>query len=387
MTSARQRRRTGPSLPRAIGVNDNAPAVANDNAPCLIMLGDLPLISRHPIDRLSPGELARVNRIEAALRGKNTREASRLALDYETSQGITTEERCAVMNPANDIDRAVELALGFAVTAYAESYVPPPPPKKAKRPKGMKKPKPEKVDPLAGLLPGDLTQDEIDRLTAADADLSSLDMAVRKKATNTILNIQRAARGRATAAAVGLARDEVFALEALRGSDVEQDAKEGSPIRVLTRDGLATLSAARQRKDGRTIPPLLTRNQHAAGLRYRHDYEMLDPERKLTPPTPDRIAGAMHGGEGWEAKRLEIERRLWTIHLMIAGVEVREGQHSAMPALPDRHPARRAIHVLGEVAGKGTNLWNLSTSGSVRFRNSEALKWALDCAAIVYGLD
>lgn len=387
MTSARQRRRTAPSLPRAIGVNDNAPAIANDNAPCLIMLGDLPLISRHPVDRLSPGELARVNRIEAALRGRNTREAARLALDYEASQGITPEERCAVMNPANDLDRAVELALGFATKAYAESYVPPPPPKKAKRPKGVKKPKEPKPDPLEGLLPGDLTQDEIDRLTAADKNLTSPDMAVRKTATQTIINIQRAARARATAASVGAAKAEVFALEALRGAEVEQDAKEGSPIRVLTRDGLETLSTARKRKDGRTIPPLLTRNQYAAGLRYRHDYEMIDPERTLTPPSPDRVAGPVHGGDGWDKKRLEIEQRIWTIHLMIAGVEAREGQHSAMPALPDRHPARRAIHVLNEVAGKGTNLWNLSQSGSVRFRNSEALKQALDCAAIVYGLE
>lgn len=195
----------------------------------------------------------------------------------------------------------------------------------------------------------------------------------------------------AIVAANSVKRDlaETQALETMRGAEIEVSDKQETAgrLHIKTRDGLETLSTVRKRKDGRTIPPLLTRIQYAAGLRYRHDYEMLDPERKLTPPSPDRIAGPMHGGEGWETKRLEIERRLWTIHLMIAGVEVREGQHSAMPALPDRHPARRAIHVLGEVAGKGTNLWNLSTSGSVRFRNSEALKWALDCAAIVYGLE
>lgn len=224
--------------------------------------------------------------------------------------------------------------------------------------------------------------------TAAEQQASS-DRMLQGAGHKTMVQLK--AEIDAVIAANAVKRDlvETEALETLRGSEFEVSNRQESAgrLRVLTRDGLETLSANRKRKDGRTIPALLTRNQHAAGLRYRHDYEMLDPERKLTPPSPDRIAGPVHGGDGWEKKRLEIERRIWTIHLMIAGVEVREGEHSAMPALPDRHPARRAIHVLNEVAGKGTNLWNLSTSGSVRFRNSEALKWALDCAAIVYGLE
>lgn len=392
MIDARQRRRRlGPSAPRTIGsANDNRPDVANDHdtpRPVVLMLSGLPVVSCRPLDELTPGEQARVARIEAAQRGRNHREAARLALEFEAALGITAEERIAALAPANDLDRAIDAALGFATAAYAESYVAPPPPKREKRLKGVKKPKAVKVDPLEGLLPGDLTQDEIDRLTTADADLSSPSLDVRAKAKTAIASIQRSACARANKAEVSVARAEVFALEALRGSVVEQDAKAGSPIVVASRDGLETLSATRTRKDGRTIPPLLTRIQFVAGTYFRKDYEMADPEKKLTPPDPDRLASHGGGGDGWAEKQMEIQRRIWSIHLMIAGVEVRDGARSAMPALPERHPARRAIHVLNEVAGKGTNLWNLSRSGSVRFRNSEALKRALDVAAIVYGLE
>ena len=58
-----------------------------------------------------------------------------------------------------------------------------------------------------------------------------------------------------------------------------------------------------------------------------------------------------------------------------------------MPALPAGHPIMQAIYVLEEVAGKGSNLRDLTASGSVRARLSKALTLALGCCAIVYELD
>lgn len=218
----------------------------------------------------------------------------------------------------------------------------------------------------------------------AEAQLRSRDLETRKAGRDLMAKVNAEIE---TEIAKRVRAESEAETEAMAEGRVDRVARGDDGTLQLSRDGLETLSALRKRKDGFPIPPLLTRIQHAAGLRYRHDYEMADPEKKLTPPDPERISSHGGGGEGWAEKQMEIQRRIWTIHLMIAGIEVREGQRSAMPALPERHPARRAIHVLNEVAGKGTNLWNLSRSGSVRFRNAEALKTALDCCAIVYGLE
>lgn len=220
----------------------------------------------------------------------------------------------------------------------------------------------------------------------AEAQLSSPDLETRKAGRDLMAKVNGEIDTELAKRVRAAGEEETAALAEARGDRVKRP-KDSTSTLELSRDGLETLSALRRRKDGYPIPPLLSRTQHAAGLRYRHDYEMADPEKKLTPPDPDRVSSHGGGGEGWAEKQTEIQRRLWSIHLMIAGIEVREGERSAMPALPERHPARRAIHVLNEVAGKGTNLWNLSRSGSVRFRNAEALKSALDCAAIVYGLE
>jgi hypothetical protein len=47
----------------------------------------------------------------------------------------------------------------------------------------------------------------------------------------------------------------------------------------------------------------------------------------------------------------------------------------------------RAIHALVEIAGKGANLLDLATSGSVRARIREDLIFALNACAIAYGLE
>lgn len=162
--------------------------------------------------------------------------------------------------------------------------------------------------------------------------------------------------------------------------DVTIKAPDGTTAKTkrVERDGLETLLTAGS----------LTRTQHAAGLRYRADYEAIDPERQLTPPIldPEKVKSA-HGGDNWDAKRREIERRVYGVHLMICGVDVEPGERAAMPNLPAGHPARRAIHALNEIAGKGMNIRDMASGGRTRARIRDDLEFALDACAITYGLE
>jgi hypothetical protein len=172
--------------------------------------------------------------------------------------------------------------------------------------------------------------------------------------------------------------DERIGLEALRGVRIEPSKVEGAAgVPRLHTDGLETMLSA----------GAITTTQHAAGLRYRADYETLDPEGGLTPPQldPEKIKSA-HGGEGWDDKRREIEERVFRVHLMICGIDNKPGERGAIPNLPKGHPAMRAIYALDEVAGKGRIISYMSESGSVRARIRDDLTFALDTCEIVYGL-
>lgn len=169
---------------------------------------------------------------------------------------------------------------------------------------------------------------------------------------------------------------ETVALEQLRGAEFETSTKQESEGRKrnLSRDGLETLLTAKS----------ITHVQHAAGLRYRADYEMLDPEKGLTPPAIDQSRNITRGGEGWAQKKLERELFVRDLEAMI-----QEEDPSFRGALgrSDVERVGRAVWALREIAGKGSNLRNLSNSGSVIARTSEALIVALECAAIAYGLE
>lgn len=47
----------------------------------------------------------------------------------------------------------------------------------------------------------------------------------------------------------------------------------------------------------------------------------------------------------------------------------------------------RATYALNEIAGKGANILDLASSGSVRARIRDDLIFALDACAIAYGLE
>lgn len=392
MTSKAERRRR-PSAPRQIGANDNARLVANDDRPIpvILMLGDLPVVSLRPIDELSPGETARVRRIEAALRGRNRREASRLALDYEASQGITLEERIAAMCPANDIDRMVEEALGLAVQRYGEAYIAPPPPKREKRLKGKRKPKVKAALAIDTFPVGDLRQDEIDAVEAAEVKLKSADLGLRAEGAATMTRIRKAVATRVHKRDVEDGLSERKTLEALRGAHVSKSTRptDMGGMLISDHDGLESLSAKRTKANGDPIPPSVSAIQKSAGLRFRTDYEMIDPEKKLTPPTLLRESKSHGGGgEGYADKVAEAWARVRATHLLIAGIHPSADPdcRPMLPNVPEGHPTRRAIYALTEIAGKGRNPNEMTKSGGTRNRLVASLCFALDKAAIVYGV-
>lgn len=224
-----------------------------------------------------------------------------------------------------------------------------------------------------------LTENQRHRMRVAEERLASDDLGNRRlgKMMLEAIEAEIEARGAANDADAGLT--ERRGLEALRGYDIGESRVEGAVgAPRITRDGLETLLTAHA----------IDKNQHAAGLRYRTDYEAIDPEKGLTPPSIDQTRNIVRGGDGYAQKRREIEERVFGIHLMICGVETRgdEGRAS-LPRLPPGHPAMRAIFALNRIAGRGDNLSDMTTSGSVRARIREDLIFGLEACAIVYGID
>jgi hypothetical protein len=224
-----------------------------------------------------------------------------------------------------------------------------------------------------------LTQNQAIRFANAQANIASGDLNRQRLGLRVMEELEQEIEARRNAEVVDEALSERRGLEALRGYQIGTSTVEGAVgAPKITRDGLETLLTAKA----------LTLIQHAAGLRYRTDYEAIDPEKGLTPPSIDQTRNIVRGGDGYAQKRREIEERVFGIHCMIAGVEPpRDGSRAAMPNLPAGHPAMRAIYALNEIAGKGANVLDLATSGSVRARIREDLIFGLDACAIVYGLE
>lgn len=224
-----------------------------------------------------------------------------------------------------------------------------------------------------------LTEGQAWRFADAERRIADTDLAVQRVGHRMLETLDREIDARLAAKEVADRYEELTSLEGQRQTsimDVVVEAPDGSVAKTkkMARDGLETLHTAGG----------IDRIQFAAGLRYRKDYEEIDPEKKLTPKTLFATDPIPHrGGENWADKRHEIERRIWSVHAMIVGLA---GDAKAMPQLSATHPNMRAIEAIAQIAGKGRNLSELASSGSVRDRYSKALKRALDIAAIVYGL-
>ncbi|KQW79729.1 hypothetical protein [Brevundimonas sp. Root1279] len=220
-----------------------------------------------------------------------------------------------------------------------------------------------------------LTEGQAYRFADAEQKLASRDLAARRAGHAILDALDREIQARLNSREAEANLKELSALEALRGRIIGTSNFPGAKDAPRAdRDGLETLMTAGS----------LTTTQHAAGLRFRADYELLDPEKGLTPPPIDQTRKIVRGGEGFAEKRAEREMFMRDLEAMI-----QEEDRSFRGALgrSEVEKVGRAVWVLREVAGKGSNLSSLSNSGSVQKRLSDALLVGLDCAAIAYGLE
>ena len=220
-----------------------------------------------------------------------------------------------------------------------------------------------------------LTEGQAWRFADAEKKLASPDLDTRRVGHRMLEALDQEIDARLEGQAAARDLEELRGLEALRGLSISVSKHEGSKgAPRVSRDGLETLLTAGS----------ITRTQHAAGLRYRDDYELLDPEKGLTPPSIDQTRKITRGGDGFAQKRREREEFVRDLEAMI-----QEEDRTFRGALgrSDVERVGRAVWALREIAGKGANLRSLSSSGSVIARTTDALCVSLDCAAIAYGLE
>lgn len=237
-----------------------------------------------------------------------------------------------------------------------------------------------------------LTEGQTYRFGIATTKAASANLDQRREAQRMFETLEREIDARRETATAEADIQERRGLEALRGLEITPSKIAGAVgVPEATRDGLKNLTRAwADRVTKQEMPPALDPHGtlYAAALLYRIDYERLDPEKKLTPPTLLREGKTASGGDDYANKIAESWDRVRTIHLMIAGVGPSRDPMSRpnMPNLPTNHPAMRAIHALEEIAGKGRALSDMTSSGSVKARIREDLLFALEACEIVYGL-
>lgn len=220
-----------------------------------------------------------------------------------------------------------------------------------------------------------LTEGQAWRFADAERKLASADLDTRRVGHRMLEALDREVDARLANREADTNLQELRGLEALRGFDIGVSTHEGSRgAPRADRDGLETMLTSKS----------ISRVQHIAGLRFRADYELLDPEKGLTPPPIDQSRKISRGGDGFAEKRTERELFIRDLEKMI-----QEEDRTFRGALGRTEVERvgRAVWALREVAGKGSNLRSLSSNGSTIALISQALIVGLDCAAIAYGLE
>jgi len=221
-----------------------------------------------------------------------------------------------------------------------------------------------------------LTEGQALKFMQADQKLSSRSLDQQREGQEMMRVLEKQLETLKTEASVKAGLTELKDLEALRGLAIGASTHEkakGAPR--ASRDGLETLLTAGS----------IDRTQHAAGLRYRADYELLDPEKGLTPPTLDPAQRTItRGGEGFALKRRQREEFVRDLEAMI---QEEDRTFRGSLGRTDVERLGRAVWALREVAGKGNSLRSLSRSGSKITAYGKALMAGLDCAAIAYSLE
>ncbi len=222
-----------------------------------------------------------------------------------------------------------------------------------------------------------LTEAQAYRFMIADQKVQSRDLDLQRDGERMMRALEQELEMRQTEKSVKDGLSELKGLEALRGLDIGTSTHEkakGAPR--ASRDGLETLLTAGS----------IDRTQHAAGLRYRADYELLDPERGLTPPdlNPHNRGKVVRGGEGFADKRRQREEFVRDLEAMI---QEEDRTFRGSLGRTDVERLGRAVWALREVAGKGNSLLALTSSGSARTVIAQALIVGLCCAAVAYELD
>lgn len=221
-----------------------------------------------------------------------------------------------------------------------------------------------------------LTAGQTGRYHAAVQDMTSRDMTKRRAAERTIQLLEQEVRASVEAKSVERGLKERHHLEAMRGIAIGKSDIEGAVgADIVVKDGLAHLFARNA----------ITKPQHDAGLRFRTDYEKLNPERGLTPMLLDPAKeNVTHGGDNWDDKRAEAIDRLQCIYRMICGVDSKPSDKGMLPLLPRDHPAMRSISALNLIAGQGYMISELVSGSRARARMKGDLTFALDACGIVH---
>lgn len=292
--------------------------------------GDLPLVTKGPIDHLAEEDLDLVRDAERLHRRGRENEAKAMVAALETKLGITAADRAAAFAPQEPWESALLAALSREPEARG--------------------PSPTSGDPRH------LTDAEKKSLDAATAELArARTKGNREIAQGKIARLAERLQQRIelSARADGIA--ETVALAKARGEDVNETPPCGA-VEIESRDGLHRLH-----KLGH-----LTVQHMRAATAYRAGYEARG--RDLRAQVFDDVGGgAGHDNDAFVEKRLRRAKLLDYV--------ARVDRAVALGCIGDP----KALQLLRSVAGEGTAItaWG---RGRALARNRDALARALDIA-------
>lgn len=166
---------------------------------------------------------------------------------------------------------------------------------------------------------------------------------------------------------------EITALEEARGETVEVGGRNDPPgrLKVVTRDAMAIMWREKRISD----------LQYQGGLAFRKRYELLDPERCLSPLPLDGSRTATNPDRQME-RALDIKKAMDDLLKFQRSVQIGDASMTGTAGRTIIDRIGRRVFVIREVAGKGASIRSLAAGGRERERLAQALSEALDVAVI-----